>query len=242
MTITKRSLYIIVVSIYLLVLFCGVGSIISNELLDSIRTNLQLFLPLLITTSTLWDQRHNIKNIDDKKGIILISLNIIWFIITILLGINIGSQSIKGLVNFVNILILLYMISHINFNKEEKAMITKAFIVSTFIATIYGIIQYLFQINLNIFENAKYPGIFGRINSTFYLPTLYDKYMVVIFGIVSCNLLKEDKIINRILFILTGLNVILTFSRGGFIGLMLVLVIFIIYSIIKKLWKNLLMT
>lgn len=243
MVMTKRSMCLMILTIYMLTLFCGVGVFVSNPILDGVRSLMQLALPLLVTASLLIDAfKNKTFNKEDKVSLIIIGLNIVWFILSIIFGINIGRQSITGIVNFTNILCILYLVSHIKLNDEQALKIKQAFFISAFIASLYGIVQYIFQIDLNIFENAKYPGIFGRINSTFFLPTLYDKYMVLIFGIICCILLDEDRILYRILFVLTGINVVLTFSRGGFIALVFVLVMFIILSIIKKRYKNLILS
>lgn len=235
MKISRITTKFIALSIYVIVLFCGLGTIILNEKIDFVRTILQLLIPLIISIFILVDQRKDLKKIKKYKvDLIIIFANIIWFAITIFLGINIGIQSIKGLLNFSNMLIVLFFMYSIDFSKSQQFSIKKAFLVSCLICSIYGIIQYFFKIDLNVFENAKYPGIFGRINSTFYIATLLDKYMVLMFAFSCYNMLKNDLKIYNVLFMLTGLNVILTFSRGGFIAFLFILSIFIIKIIIQK--------
>ena len=69
--------------------------------------------------------------------------------------------------------------------KEDIKEIKKAFLISFMICLIAGILQYIFSIELNTFSNDKYPGIKGRINSTFYIATLLDKYIVLMFYLIQ---------------------------------------------------------
>jgi len=205
MNISKFSVKLLIVSIYAITLFLGIGTLFSNELIDSFRKILKVILPFLICVSILKDQIGNLKVFKKYKFcILLIILNIIWFIISIIFGINIGIVNIKGLFTFINILLIVFLLANVKLQKEDSDNIKKAIYISAFICAIYGIIQYIFQIDLNTFENAKYPGIFGRINSTFYIATILDKYMVLIFLITCLNLLKKENLFLVLLFLLTG--------------------------------------
>ena len=134
------------------------------------------------------------------------------------------------------------MLSNVDFREEDSNKIKKAIYISALICAIYGIIQYVFKINLNMFENAKYPGINGRINSTFYIATLFDKYMVLIFLLSCFNLFKKNNWFFKILFLLTGINIILTFTRSGLIALGIVIFIFVFISFILKKYSNIINT
>ncbi len=242
MNISKRSLNIIVLSIYVITLLCGAGALISNDTIEFVRKILMFTLPTLMNASMLIDQKGNFSKIKDYKGyLILIILNLTWYIVTIIFGINIGGQSLTGFINFTNIILLVFFITHVNIEEENKKKIINAFIYSALICSVYGILQYIFKFDLNTFSNDKYPGIHGRVPSTFFLPTLYDKYACIMFALVSYLTLKEDKLLYKILYVIIGINVVLTFSRGGFIALIIVVLVHIIKTIMLKKWTNLIL-
>nr|MBP3259005.1 O-antigen ligase family protein [Bacilli bacterium] len=242
MNISKRSLNIIVISIYVITLLCGAGALISNDTIEFVRKILMFTLPTLMNASMLIDQKGNFSKIKDYKGyLILIILNLTWYIVTIIFGINIGGQSLTGFINFTNIILLVFFITHVNIDEENKKKIINAFIYSALICSVYGILQYIFKFDLNTFSNDKYPGINGRVPSTFFLPTLYDKYACIMFALVSYLTLKEDKLLYKILYVIIGINIVLTFSRGGFIALIIVVLVHIIRTIMLKKWTNLIL-
>ena len=240
MNLSKRSLNIVIVSIYIITLLCGAGAIVSNDIIEYARKILLFALPTLMNVSILIDQKGMFNKIKDYKGyLILIVLNLTWYIATIIFGINIGGQSLTGFINFTNIILLVFFITHIDIDEKDRCKIVNAFIISALICSIYGILQYVFKFDLNMFSNDKYPGINGRIPSTFFLPTLYDKYACLMFALAAYLTLKEDKVLYKIFYILIGINIILTFSRGGFIVLVMVFLIHIIRTIMLKKWVNL---
>ena len=240
MNISKRSLNIIIITIYMLTLLCGTDVFVSNEVLNGVRALFQIMLPALIVLSLLWDQRSDLKILlKDKKILIFMIINIIWVIVTMILGISIGTQSIRGIVNFGCMLSLLYLLTNIKLNDDDRNTIIKHFVISALICSIYGVAQYVFKINLDTLSNAKYPGILGRINGTFYLATLHDKYMVLIAAFAGYNLLKEGKKEYIALFLLSGINVILTFARAGLIALFVVMAAYLVMALVLKKYKEL---
>ena len=242
MNLSKRSLNIIIMSIYVITLLCGAGALFSNDTFEIIKKVLLFVLPTLMNASILIDQKGDFSKIKDYKGyLILIILNLIWYILTIIFGINIGGQSLTGFINFTNIILLVFFMTHVNIDDVDRKKIINAFIYSALICSIYGILQYIFKFDLNTFSNDKYPGINGRVPSTFFLPTLYDKYACIVFALAAYLTLKEDKLIYKILYILIGINVVLTFSRGGFIALIIVVLVHIIRTIMLKKWANLIL-
>jgi O-antigen ligase len=240
MNASRRSINIIIITIYLLTLLCGTDVFISNEILNNVRALFQIMLPTLIVLSLLFDQITNLKNLlKDKKMLIFMAINIVWIILTMILGISVGTQSIRGIVNFGCILLLLYLITNIEIDGEDRKRIIKHLFISALICSIYGIVQYIFGINLDTLSNAKYPGILGRINGTFYLATLYDKYMVLMFAFAGYNLLKEGKKEYILLFLLTGINAILTFARAGLIALFVIMAAYLVMALVLKKYKEL---
>ncbi len=236
---SRRSINIVIVSIYILTLFCGLGRIIDNNIINIIRKILMMGLPSIISVSFIIDNIKNLSKLKEYKAhVIFICANIIWYLLTIIFGINIGIQSLIGIVNFSNIIILLFFMSQIKFDEEDRKRIFSHFIYSALICSIYGILQYIFKFDLNIFANEKYPGILGRIPSTFYLPTIYDKYLIIMYAIALYKLVNEKNIKYSVFAFLLSINIILTFGRSALISYMIVTFFFLIKSFVNKRYIN----
>lgn len=237
---SKRSINLIIICFYVMSLLCGIDSIIKNDFINNIRLILQISMPIIIICSILFDNKDFKILKKNKTSMILLIINIIWILITILFGIHKGFTSIKGIVNFSSILFMTYLLTNIEFGKEDSNKLAKHILISGMICAVYGILQYIFKINLDTLSNSKYPGILGRVNSTFYLATLYDKYMLLIFAFSGFNYLKENKKSYLLLFILSFINIILTFARAGLIGAIIVIIFYIIGCVLYKEYKKIL--
>lgn len=241
MKISKRSIYMIIVSIYVVTLLCGLETFVISNPIEMTRKALLMGIPFLINLSIILDNIKNLKALKEhKKYLIFVSANIIWYIFTIIFGIKIGIQSVTGLVTITDIIILLFFISRVEYSSDDKKKINNAIMYSALIAVVYGILQYIFKFDLNTYANIKYPGINGRIPGTFFLPTLFDKYLMVIYVLVLAKLLKEKKIMYAIFALLVSTDIILTFTRSGLIVVIIIDFLFIIKTIVDKKYKYIL--
>ena len=113
MTLSKRSKILLILTLYYTILL-GNSDLILNNIIKTILTYSILIFPLLFIGSIIYDNFKKINKIKIKKiPLILSVIVIIWNIITIILGINIGIQSIKALV-FLLILLMLINIIFLN--------------------------------------------------------------------------------------------------------------------------------
>lgn len=240
MKLTKKSMNLLISSIYIIVLFLSASSYFKIEILDSIRRTFVVILPSIISLLILFDNRKNIKVLfKNKIPLVLYFLTLLWFFLTILFGIRIGIESLKGFIHFAVLITFLLILFNCEFTNEEKRKIKKHIFISFSIVMILGILQYVFKYNLNTYNNAKYPGIFGRINSTFFIATLLDKYIVMMFPIITYELLKDkDNKFYKILLILSMLGITFTFSRSGQLIYLVMSFIFFVITLFKKQFKN----
>lgn len=239
MNLSKRSKILLIITLYYTILL-GNSDLILNSIMQSLLTYGILVFPSLFILSTLYDCIKNKNKIKIKKVPLILSLLIlIWNIITIITGINIGIQSIKALVFLVVLLMLINIIINIDIEEKEKDNIIDHFLIAAFISMILGIIQYFTGIRLNTFDVDKYPGILGRINSTFYIATLYDKFLVLS-GIVTIYMMLKNKFNYKYLFLLfvNSITIMLTFSRSGILVYIVILLIAMLLSLIKKRYLN----
>lgn len=241
MNLSKRSKLLLIVTLYYTVFF-GNNDLILNNIVQTILTYGILVFPVLFIVSMVYDNIRNLKKIKIKRVPFILSIIIIiWNIITIMTGINIGIQSIKALTFLVILLMLINIIININMDEKDKNSIINHFLIASFISMIIGIIQYFTGIRLNTFDIDKYPGILGRINSTFYIATLYDKFLVLS-GIITIYMLFKEKFNYKYLFLIfvNSIAIMLTFSRSGILVYIAILLLAVLVSLIKKRYLNIL--
>lgn len=226
MTLSKRSKTLLILTLYYTVLL-GNNELILNSVMQTILTYSILIFPLLFISSTIYDNIKKIKKIKIKKiPLILSVIVILWNIVTIILGINIGIQSIKSLVFLLVIIMLINIIINIDFSEEERKNIINHFLNAALISMVTGIAQYFTGVRLNTLDTEKYPGILGRINSTFYIATLYDKFLVIS-GIVTIYMILKNKLNYKYLALLliNSITIMFTFSRSGILVYIVILLI-----------------
>lgn len=239
MKLDKFSKRILIGIFYYLILF-GNNELVDNAFIRTLLTYGILGLPCLFISSMIYHNFKNFKTIKLKKVPLIISMIIlIWDIITILVGINIGIQSVKAVIFLVILLLLINIVINIEFDEQDKEQILDHFLMASFISMILGILQYFTGYKLNTFDNSKYPGILGRINSTFFIATLYDKFLVLSGIITGYKILKEKFNYKYLfLFFVNSLTIVLTFSRSGIIVYLFLMIVFIFLSLLKKCYRN----
>lgn len=231
--------YIISFLIYTFTLFGALGFIFEKVKVDSwtnyytiFASGAAIFLLLICNLSEFkW------KNIR-KVPLVLSLVSILWIIISPFWGIRFGIETLKGMVNYSCLLVLGFVIMNISLSKEDIDFIFKSIFISFFLCMMIGIFQYFSGINLIQYSNFLYPGILGRINSTFFLATILDKYIVLIEILLIYYLIKQPKIQLQLLLILSGIGVGLTFSRGGQLAFVFFIIIFLFLTIWKKQYTN----
>lgn len=241
MKLSKKSLNLIIFSIYIIVLLLGGSASISiNNIYNYIKNFLLFLIPSLLILLILFENKKNLKILlKNKLVLILYLLTILSFLLSIIFGIRIGIESIKGFIHFGILLTMLFVISNCEITNEQKKLIKKHLFISFIITALFGIFEYIFKFDLNTFSNEKYPGINGRIASTFYTATLYDKYVLIMFCLITNELLKDkNNFFYRLLLIISMLAITFTFSRTGLLIYLFMSFLFLIITLFKKQFKN----
>lgn len=238
---TDMNKYIISFLIYTITLFGILSFFINKNLVDS-WINYYIIIVSGIAGVLLF-----IINLNDfkwknirKVPFFLTILTIIWIVITSFMGIRFKIETIKGIINFSCLLGIGFIIMNISLTKEDIAFIFKSCFIAAFVCILVGIFQYFSGINLIKYSNSVYPGILGRINSTFLIATILDKYLVLITVLIIYCLYKSSKWYLQILLMLVGVGISLTFSRSGQLTFLFLIFLFFVIAIWKKQLTNVL--
>lgn len=111
-------------------------------------------------------------------------------------------------------------------NKKQFKFILYVFIIATVITAIYGLYQYKFGdlysqawLDKDMFEDIKM-----RVYSTFENPNVYGEYLILAIPIIISLMWEEKGIIKKLILLaalgITMLAMVLTFSRGCWLGIM----------------------
>ena len=244
MKIKDRTVNFLIISIYLISLFLGNENFLGLINVGSFINYIIVLLPAIFICLILVDNRKNIKLKNfNKVSLLLAIMFLLWCFITFVLGINKSGAGIRAIIHFSIILLIGLLLPKIKFERYQIEKIKKHIFITFFIVMLYGIIEYIFQFNLDTFSNDKYPGIRGRVYSTLFIATLYDKYICIMSTILAWEMLKNENRNNnfyKLLFIMAGISMALTFSRTGLLIYLGILFLFLLLSFIYKNMNNVL--
>ena len=228
--------YVISFLIFTITLFGVFSFFINKDTIDNLINYYIIFVSGIAILILFFNNLNEFKPKNLRKiSLIIIALTIIWIAITAFMGIRTNIEALKGLVNYSCLLVLGYTITNIRLSQSDKKFILNTIYLSCFFCIIIGIWQYFSGVNLITYSNDLYPGILGRINSTFYIATILDKYFALIAVLLMYTLIKHPKKkLAKILYILVGIGLGLTFSRSGQIIFLFVSGVFFLFALFKK--------
>lgn len=140
--------------------------------------------------------------------------------------------SLYTIVKFITFYLILIIFIKTKLTKENYKTLLHTALFTTLLVIIYGILQYIFEFNLNLNGTEKYNGIRGRIPSTFFNPIYFGSFLNIVF-LPILFFTKEKTINNKLgVFLLTLLFIALTltFTRSAiliFCGILFLSAIFL---------------
>ncbi|GKU23944.1 O-antigen ligase family protein [Clostridium folliculivorans] len=188
-----------------------------------------LYIFQIIKTKKVYKIKQNIMEFITNK--IYISL-IIFLGIMVLSAIYASDKSlaIKESIRFFTYIVTMYLVSQC-FDEREKERVIFTFIITTFVISVLGIIQYFTGIgaDMHIYSSAR-----PRIQATLDNPNTLGAFQVLmLFPLLSLMRVKQKNITLKIFIIITTVlcfsNIVISMSRSALIGLGvgLILLIFI---------------
>lgn len=236
MKINKKTFIALILNLIIIPLL-GNEHLINLLHLNLVSTILFYLLPVILSILIGIDWLKS----DEKKLKINIERILFIIFIIILTASLIFSKviAVYTFSNYIKLILMLYLLlimSIVEFNDEQKKVIDYSIITLLIVTSIYGICQYIFDFETTLAGIEKYPGATGRVKSTFYIATIFDKYLIVslLYSIMLFLKNRINKYYNIIAFIIGNLALIFTFCRTSLIIILTIYFIFIIYSIINK--------
>ncbi len=130
--------------------------------------------------------------------------------------------------------------------KKQLMNLLTVFAISGFVVCVYGILQYIFGWNVNQawIDEEMFEDIKMRIYSTLENPNVLGEYILLVLPVTIALMWKKRGIFAKIVYggmaAVQGLALILTFSRGCWIGIMASAAVFVTFAA-GKLWGLLLL-
>ena len=138
--------------------------------------------------------------------------------------------SLYTIIKFISFILLFITILKVKFTPEEIKVIKKTFLIAISINIIAAILSYIFDINLFKLSNYMYPGIKGRVRSTFFNSCYYATWVIMLIPLMINEYCQNNKksIIYVIITILLFVCLLLTFTRSAFLIILIILLMMLI--------------
>lgn len=194
--------------------------------LSDFSFNLSAILGIIATMLTI------LVYIKNRKDIPKTSLKLFWwfFIVVTFLSIFFSFNKVISFIEWVRLLSI-YSFFFLGFllikNKYDFFQLLKVTVYSALIPTFFAIYQFITETGITL----PLEGITNRIYGTFAHPNLFAYYLVLVISILTYLILvRKNLFSNSLLFIFYSIVLVLTFTRGAWLALIL---IFFIIGIIK---------
>ncbi len=180
----------------------------------------------------------------EGTGLMVVLMLIIYFVAAVCSFVPFKGVQIWA-VYFVFMVFYFVVINTIKTKKQLMNLLT-VFALSGFAVCVYGILQYVFGWNVNQawIDEEMFEDIKMRIYSTLENPNVLGEYILLVLPVTIALMWKKRGVLAKIVYAAmaaaSGLALILTFSRGCWIGIMASAAVFVTFAA-GKLWGLLLL-
>lgn len=194
---------------------------------------IRIILMFIYIILALIDLKNN-KITTNKRNWRILSIIFILFIFFCIPSLFVTKSIITSIYTIFKFLIsylTFVLVLKIKYNEKETKILFKNILISSILSIMYGIICYVFSINLFTESNYLYPGILGRVSSTFFNPIYFGIYINIFYPIILYKLSSvkgKKSILYIILSVLTYVAMLFTFTRSAFLVFLVLLIILLI--------------
>lgn len=165
---------------------------------------------------------------------IIFVLMLIVFSINTMLSVNVSGSMRDFIINGLSVLMIIHMINGIEEKKDLYTLIDFIIVVG-FMTAFYAFYQYLSGEPMGSGWVDPSSNISIRVFSSFENPNLYAEYLIMIIPLTFARFLSVNRR-KKIFYAIVGMTqlvaLLLTFSRGGWLGLVFAVGIFVL--LLKK--------
>lgn len=158
-------------------------------------------------------------------------LMLIVFLINTVLSINVSGSMRDLIINGLSILMIIHLINGIEKKKDLYTLIDFIIVIG-FMTAFYAFYQYFSGEPMGSGWVDPSSNISVRVFSSFENPNLYAEYLIMIIPLTFARFLSVDqkkKIFYALIGIVQLIALLLTFSRGGWLGLVFAVGVFILF-------------
>lgn len=213
-----KSLSIILITIVLLSVFPLAGYL-----------GILLLLSHMVRRNTFADLFNTVKK-DPWLMFLLSALGLSFFFS------NNHMASLMGMAIFTSQLLFYIMIRSKVKTKENNLTLIRYLLITSLFVTAFGVFQYYFinHMPTDWIDKDLYKNISNRAFSTLYNPNVLGSYLIIIISITLAGFNPSRNISNKlvplVILVLSYLCMILTFSRGAWLGLAASILVIFIFS------------
>ncbi|MFA6511829.1 MAG: O-antigen ligase family protein [Patescibacteria group bacterium] len=172
---------------------------------------------------------------------------IILFLVVTLLSLLMAENLMRGVMVFLFVfftVLVHFLISSLVTTKERLQRIIKTLLIITGVIAVFGLFQFFGDViglptSITGLRDLYTSDVFGfpRVQSTFLEPLYFANFLLIPIGLLLSYLFSPQRVMRPLfLFLLLGLavlNLVLTLSRGGYIGLFITALVVVVYSFRK---------
>ncbi len=194
-------------------------------LLLSILTTLSFVIKLIV------DKDFKIKKIPFGYSAIFFIIPLIFSALTSFTK----SQSIEKLIVYLVSFVILFLVVNLIDSKKKLYYLILAIIFASLLVSFYGLYQYKIGVTVkeSWVDRELNPDLRTRVYSTLENPNILAEYLLMTipltFGILWTSKKKTNKLFHLLAVGIQFLCLLLTFSRGGWLGIALAMIIFALF-------------
>lgn len=186
--------------------------------------SMEVVLIPLLTLAFIWElkkKRINMNNLNMKPFLILFSIFLVVQVISLSQAVAL-LPGVKEIIRYVSYVILFYIVMKVQFTKKQYREMAYVFLISLTAIGLYGILQYVFDFNLNKAGVYALAEAHGRVQSTMVNPNYWAGFInfVIPIMLVTAVVYVKDKPKQVLLFSLFGIfviNQIFTYTRSAWL-------------------------
>lgn len=186
-----------------------------------------------------------IRRLDTKATVFdgMILFFVIWSGFSIQSSPDLGYSSYNYFQLMSRYVLLYYLVVNHIHSPEQLKRVLKLMVLSSCLVSLYGFYQYFHGLDiskLDWVDDSQFPELKTRVFSTLHNPNLLAGFLVIMAAVTTgivCGLKRaRDKFFLSVIVSMLGLCLVFTYSRGAWISILVVIIIYSVFYSRKLFW------